>query len=319
MKSIKSQNLSYNIVKGLNSKSKPKISKISDNLLITRKTFQKYFDKLKAQKIISNFTINVNPNIHPNLKYVIIEIKTNPKEPELSEELLKISQLKMLDGIFGEFSLLALFIFKDAEDFNEILNKIDQIMSNSYFKKYNIIETIKVFKTYGIKLTNFKINLKKSIDNIDYGILQILQNQQKIKQISTYDIRDKLKDIFNIDISQPSISKRIEKLKDDGIILNYAVNFNPRSIGFKGKYIVRIKPKDPSKYNELALKLEEKGEITDLFRIGEQYGMLAIVRVKNIEDYGTFIWKLYETEEIEDTFTNFVLDELKPYTNFVLY
>ncbi len=318
MKSSKDEKPEIKMLKMLNSRSKPKFTLIAKRLNKTRKMAHKYFYKLKDEKIISNFTININPNIHPNLKYVIIEIKTNPKEPKLSEELLKISQLKMLDGIFGEFSLLALFIFKDAEDFNEILIKIDQIMSNSYFKKYNIIETIKVFKTFGIKLSNFKIDLKKSFDNMDYNILQILQNQQGLRQISTYDIKDKLKNNFQIDISQPSISKRIEKLRNADIILNYTVNFNPRSIGFKGKYIVRIKPKDPSNYNELALSLEEKKEITDLFRIGEQYGMLAIVRVKNIEDFGIFIWNLYETEEIEDTFTNFVLDELKPYTNFII-
>ena len=69
----------------------------------------------------------------------------------------------------------------------------------------------------------------------------------------------------------------------------------------------------------LARKLEDRIEITDLFRIGEQYGLIAIVRVKKIEVYGNFIKNLYETEDIEDTFTNFVLDELKQFTNFVIF
>ena len=56
-----------------------------------------------------------------------------------------------------------------------------------------------------------------------------------------------------------------------------------------------------------------------MFRIGEQYGIFTIVRVKEIEDYGNFIKMLYDTEEIEDTFTNFVLDELKAFTNFSIY
>jgi hypothetical protein len=34
-----------------------------------------------------------------------------------------------------------------------------------------------------------------------------------------------------------------------------------------------------------------------------------------VEDYGSFIKELYETEDIEDTWTNFVLDELIIYTN----
>ena len=90
-------------------------------------------------------------------------------------------------------------------------------------------------------------------------------------------------------------------------------------IGYKGKYLVRIKPKDPSKYNEIALHLEKNSYITDLFRIGDHHGLFAIVRVKDVEDYAKFIRDLYQSDEIEDTFTSFVLDELKTYTNFVIY
>jgi len=97
------------------------------------------------------------------------------------------------------------------------------------------------------------------------------------------------------------------------------MNFKPKEIGFEGKFFLRTKPKDPSKYEELALKLEQIPEITDLYRIGEEYGLLAVVRVKKIGEYGSLIKDLYLSEEIEDTFTNFVLDELKPYTNFVLF
>jgi len=245
-------------------------------------------------------------------------IKTNPKEPHIVEELLKIPQLKLLDGIFGEFSLIALLIFRSQEEYYNVLNIIDRIMANSYFKKYHVIDTIKVFKTNGIELSNAIIDPDFKIDELDYLILKILTEEQGNKLISTYEIKNNLKDGYQTESSQPTIYNRIKKLEAAGIILNYCVNFNPRKIGFKGKYIVRIKPKDPSKYNQIALKLEKRKEIIDLFRIGENYGLLAIVRVKEIEDFGGFIKDLYESEDegIEDTFTNFVLDERKPFTNF---
>jgi DNA-binding Lrp family transcriptional regulator len=56
-------------------------------------------------------------------------------------------------------------------------------------------------------------------------------------------------------------------------------------------------------------------EITHLYRVGEQFGIFAIVRVKEIKDYAQFIKTLYKTGEIEDTFTNFVLDERLPFTS----
>jgi DNA-binding Lrp family transcriptional regulator len=414
-------------INNLSGKTKFIVSKNSRALGLSRQTYQNKLDVLRDQKIITNFTININPNIQPNnLKFVMLEIKTNPKEPELAKELLKIPQLKMLDGIIGEFSLFALFIFKSPEEYYQILNTIDNIMAKSYFKKYQIIETIKVFKTNGISLRKSKLSFEEDlldqldtilseekddgnknleikfpenldlnqiaqnnadieynperfpglvlkienspvtilifsngkivlngldnvskknqiksnivrsirrtgicldkndcdpnfeIDDIDYIILNILRDNQGFKPISTYEIRKIFREQFKTEISQSTIHNRIKKLEREGIILNYTIDFSPKRIGFKGKYLLRIKPKDPSKYNDIALKLDMNKHITDLFRIGEQYGLFAIVRVREIEDYATFIRDLYSTDEIEDTYTNFVLDELIPYTNFTV-
>lgn len=309
----------FEILKKVNTKSKPNISKISKELGITRQTFQNKFEMLKDKGIIKNFTININPNIRPNLKYVILEIKTNPKEPHIVEDLLKIPQMKMLDGIFGEYSLIALFVFNDSDEFNKVLLKVDEIMGTSYFKKYQIIEAIKVFKTNGIDVTATELEKDLNIDQTDYNILKIMENEQNLKLISTYEISKIFKKRYNVELSQSTIYNRIKRLEESSVILNYSINFKPKKVGFKGKFIVRIKPKDPSKYSELALSLVRRDEIVYLFRMGEQYGLLAIVRVKKIEDFGDFIKNLYESEDMEDTYTNFVLDELKPYTNFKLY
>jgi DNA-binding Lrp family transcriptional regulator len=328
MTEVKDELKNRNLVKGFNNESKYVISKLTQILGYTRQTIKKRFDDLEIEKIISNFTININPSILPiNLKYVLLEIKTNPNEPELLENLLKISQLKVLDGILGEYSLFALLIFHSPEEYYQVLGTIDNIMAQSYFKKYHIIETIKVFKTNGIELYGNEIEPNFEIDNIDHVILKILQDNQTLKPISTYEIKDiikdKYKDFLNEmnrqEISQSTIHNRIKKLERKNVILNYALNFCPKKIGFRGKYLVRIKPKDPSKYNEIALSLEKSSFITDLFRIGEQHGLFAIVRVKKVEEYADFIKKLYQSDEIEDTLTSFVLDELKVYTNFVIY
>ncbi len=306
----------FNIVKSLNSKFKPSISDICKNLSLSRQTLKKDLIALKLNGIINNFTINIHPNIKPNLKYVILEIKTNPNEPELVKNMLEIPQLRLLDGIFGEFSLIALFIFKDSEEFNDILAKIDTIMANSYFKKYKITEVIRVFKTNGIMLSNTALN-NIDIDDTDRLILDSLQKDQDIKHISTHKMSKNFKMKYNLEVSQSTIYNRIKNLEESGVILNYSMNFNPKKIGFNGKYIVKIKPKDPSKYKNLALRLEQNPHITDLFRIGEQYGLFAVVRVSEIEDYREFIRNLYK-EDIEDTFTNFILDELVFHTNYVL-
>ncbi|MFX1256254.1 MAG: Lrp/AsnC ligand binding domain-containing protein [Promethearchaeota archaeon] len=309
----------YKLVKNLINANKFSFSKVSQNLDISRQTLKTKITLLRDKKIINDYTIIINPNLPLNLRYIILEIKTNPKEPELVKNLLNIPQLKMLDGIFGDFSLIALFILNSNEEYYKVLTQIDNIMAKSYFKKYQLIDVIKIFKTNGVCLGNTDSRKSIEIDEIDYLILNILQDKQNQNLISTYEIKNLLKKQEGIDLSQSTIHNRIKKLENNQIILKYSINFNPRLIGFRGKYILRIKPKDPSKYDDLARKLQKKNEIVDLFRIGEQYGLFAIVRVKRIEDYGNFIKDLYISEEIEDTFSNFVLDELKLFSNFIIY
>lgn len=304
------------LIKGLTNSSKPNISKISENLNLSRQTILNYITKLRDKKIINHYTITQNPR--PNLDYVIMEIKTNPKEPHLVKSLLKIPQLKMLDGIFGEFSLIALFVFQSQKEFTQTLAKVDNIMAESYFKKYQFIETIKTYKINGIDLSEVKLK-DYELDKEDLAILEILQSRQKNKLLSTYDITRMLENHYSIDISQSTTYNRIKKMENSGIILNYTVQFRPRKLGYNGKFVIRIKPKNPSHYNELALELVKMKEITHLYRVGEQFGIFAIVRVKEIKEYAHFIKALYKTGEIEDTFTNFVLDERYPFTNFSLF
>jgi DNA-binding Lrp family transcriptional regulator len=299
------------LVRGLTNISKPSISHISDSLNLSRQTIVSYIDKLRNNKIINHHTITINPR--PNQDHIIMEIKTNPQEPHLVKSLLEIPQLEMLDGIFGEFSLIALFIFRSQKEFTKTLKKVDNIMAQSYFKKYHFIETIKTYKIKGIDLSNIRAK-DYELDKEDLAILEILQSMQGDKFLSTYDITRILEDHYSINISQPTTYNRIKKMEESGIILNYTIQICPRKLGFNGKFIIRIKPKNPSQYNELALKLVKMKEISHLYRIGEQFGLFAIVRVKEIKDYAHFIKNLYNTGEIEDTFTNFVLDERKPYT-----
>ncbi|MFX0148638.1 MAG: Lrp/AsnC ligand binding domain-containing protein, partial [Candidatus Hodarchaeota archaeon] len=250
----------------------------------------------ESEKIIVNIPEKIDLD---QIDQQIQDIEYNPKRfPGL---IIKVENSSVKIMIFSNGKIIITGL-KNIANKNQIINKI--------------IESIK--KT-GIKLDKENFEENYEIDNIDYMILIILRDNQGPKPISTYEIRKILKDQYNKEISQSTIHNRIKKLEKNGVILNYAINFCPKKIGFKGKYLLRIKPKDPSKYNELALQLDMNKNITHLFRIGEQFGLFAIVRVKKIEEYANFIKDLYTSEEIEDTFTNFVLDELIPFNNFVLY
>jgi len=52
-------------------------------------------------------------------------------------------------------------------------------------------------------------------------------------------------------------------------------------------------------------------EISDLYRTGEEYGLLAILRVGNVFEYNSFLLRLYDSRDILDTYTALVLEERK--------
>ncbi|NVM45840.1 MAG: Lrp/AsnC family transcriptional regulator [Candidatus Lokiarchaeota archaeon] len=304
-------NLSSNLINLLNSESKIKISEISEKLNVSRNTIKSRLSNLKKNHVIENFSIVSNPNIL-NQDYAFILIKTNPQEYMILEELKKIPQIKMVDGIFGEYSLLVKCIFNNKEEFNQTLQKFDFILSTySRFKKYRIIEAIKIYKINGINLANIPVKKDMKIDEIDYAILQILNNQQ-LKYKTAHDITISLRE-RNLEISQSGVYKRIKSLEDNYVILRHVANFYPKSLNFLGKFILMLKPKDPIEYGKFADNfLQKYPEIKEIYRTGEVFALLAIVRVKKIEDYGNLLLNLYDTDKIEDTYTYFVLDERYP-------
>jgi len=52
-------------------------------------------------------------------------------------------------------------------------------------------------------------------------------------------------------------------------------------------------------------------QILDLYRTGEDYGLLATIRIGNIAEYNSFLLRLYASEDIIDTHTVLVLEERK--------
>jgi DNA-binding Lrp family transcriptional regulator len=52
-------------------------------------------------------------------------------------------------------------------------------------------------------------------------------------------------------------------------------------------------------------------QIFDLYRTGEEYGLLATVRVRDIQEYNSFLLKLYDSSNLIDTYSTLVLEERK--------
>jgi DNA-binding Lrp family transcriptional regulator len=106
-------------------------------------------------------------------------------------------------------------------------------------------------------------------------------------------------------------------LEKNGVIVKNTVRVDWARLGLKTKVLVRVKA-NPNVYDVVARDfLASMGEITDLYRTGEEYGLLAIVRVRDVSEYNAFLLKLYGFKDVIDTYTTFVLEERKNSPTFL--
>jgi len=296
----------------LQKNSRMSLTSVGKMLGLSRFAVKARIEKLFRNQVILGSTIVVNPSLVGLRRTVFLELKTNPHEPWLAELLGEMSSCDTLDGITGEYSLLGRYRIISDEHFGQVLKRIDEAMSRSFFKKYHVVNVIHTFKESGVALERRERTL--NLDNIDLEILKMLLNQTEYaknpRPLSTTQISRLLRSL-GINISQPAVFKRLMRLESGGVILKYTVIVDPAKLGIKTKLIVRFKV-HPASYDTVARNfLAPINQITDLYRTGEDYGLLAIVRVKDVLQYNSLLLKLYASKDIIDTYTVLVLEERK--------
>jgi DNA-binding Lrp family transcriptional regulator len=298
--------------------SRTSLTDISKKTGLSRFAVKNRVEKLFRDKLIVGPTVILNPSLVGFKRTVFFEFKTNPHEPWLAKMLEKTSACDLLDGITGEYSLFGRFRMTDDEHFSRVLKKIDNVVAKSFFKKYRVVNTIRIFKESGAAFKAEKTGLK--LDEIDLRILEILLDQAEHMKaplpITTVQL-SRLLQGFGVKISQPAVFQRLTTLEKNSVILKNTLKVDWTSLGLKTKVIARIKA-NPNMYDVVARDfLAPIDKITDLYRTGEEYGLLAIVRVRDISEYNAFLLKLYDSRDVIDTYTTLVLEERKNSPTFL--
>jgi Lrp/AsnC family transcriptional regulator for asnA, asnC and gidA len=291
------------------------LTDLSETTGLSRFAVKNRTRKLFEEGFICGPTVVLNPFLVGLKRTVFFEFKTNPHEPWLAKMLEKFESCDSLDGITGEYSLFGRFRMFDDAHFSRVLRMVDEAMSRSSFKKYRVVDTIRIYKETGVPFT-FKEDkeLSPNLDEVDLKILDVLLHQAEYikpsRLLSTMELSRVLRR-FGMQISQPTVYKRLKKLEEKSVILRHTMRVNWSKLGFNSKFIVRIKV-NPNTYEDVARNfLAPMAEITDLYRTGEDYGLLAILRMHDISAYNSFLLKLYRSKEAIDTYTSLVLEERK--------
>jgi len=143
--------------------------------------------------------------------------------------------------------------------------------------------------------------LSKKIDLIDLKILEELKSNSRI---SFNDISKK------IDKTEATVRRRVKKLLDEGIIQRFTVEYN---IDTKQKVsaTVKIIP-DFKEIKRILRDLSELNEISNIWRLSGDCGLLLKVDIPSIEEFNPLIEeKISQIQGIKIIETCFITDIIK--------
>jgi DNA-binding Lrp family transcriptional regulator len=274
---------------------------LAERLGKSRNHVAKLVNQLFEKGVLRGYSVVLNPLKILYDRSIFLFVKTNPHENAIVRGLLDLPEIQVLDGISGEFSLLGLYRFRSPSEFSSFLSGLDRLMVVSRFKKYRLVEVLATFKESGFVIPDSK-NGYYTLSEFDWKLLGALRQQVGRAPYSQTDVAKRL------GVSQPVVSRSISKLRSESVIIGYTARIDFSAVGLEAKFYLEIRV-DPRSYLSVAKKLCGFDEVWSLYRSGEEYGLMAVIRVRDIKHYNQLLLKIFEMDDIIDTYSSVVFQE----------
>jgi Lrp/AsnC family transcriptional regulator len=146
---------------------------------------------------------------------------------------------------------------------------------------------------------------KTEIDKVDLEIIRLLQQNA---ELSAAAIGEK------IGLSQSPCWRRIQRLREEGLIRGQAMRFDRKKLGFDVLVFAQVKltAHGRSKVPEFAETIREFPEVQECHLVLGNIDFLLRIVARDIEEYERFFFeKLSHLAEIQEVHSNIVLSEIK--------
>lgn len=140
-----------------------------------------------------------------------------------------------------------------------------------------------------------------TMDALDYSIVKLLNENARM---SYREVARELK------VSLSTISNRIRKLEEIGIIEGYIPVINPEKIGYDLTVIINIKIAH-GKLIEVQQKISRDDHVSAVYDITGDWDSLVIAHFKNRRELNQFIKRVLSMEHVERSNTQIVLNIVK--------
>lgn len=116
-------------------------------------------------------------------------------------------------------------------------------------------------------------NTKPHIDLIDRNIIKILKNDARTSYRKIAD---------NIGKTEATVRRRVNRLIDENIIRKFTIVLDDKKLDNPTKATIKIQP-ELSKIKEITSSLTKINEITDIYRLSGDCGLLIKVELPSLE------------------------------------
>lgn len=143
------------------------------------------------------------------------------------------------------------------------------------------------------------------LDDLDIKILNILQKNGRTKRNVIAE---------SIGLSIPSVSERLHKLEEKGIIIGYYTKVNKKSFGYDIMAYILVTMENSKYYKNFTAKIEKVSQIIECHSVlGEGSHLLKAI-VKNTESLEKLLSEIQSWPGVAATKTTFVLSTIKETT-----
>lgn len=140
------------------------------------------------------------------------------------------------------------------------------------------------------------------LDNIDIAILNHLQENGRAQ-------RNKIAEL--VKLSVPSVSERMKKLEERGLIQGYHAILNNKDFNFDITAFLFVQVDGSENYPEFVRRVNDEPEILECHSITGDGSHLLKVRTKNTASFERLLSTIQSWEGVDKTRSNLVLSSFK--------
>jgi DNA-binding Lrp family transcriptional regulator len=283
---------------------------LSDKLQVPRQRISEIKSNLWEKGTIYAPTLQINPEAI-DFRYYVLKISVkNPPNNYIIAHFKKYSEVKSIDFVYGEFSLIILLEIWNKMRLTYILDQLDQFIIDRYVLSFELSEIIKWWKKGGFLIPNVEKSI--NLDDKQGKLLNLLRSNNNPNKWPTNCMlnrpfskkeRDFLKNI--------NLSREYTKLSNQNLIVASTISIATPPPEFSHKFFLGLRAEEKITYDQLARKLILNPYITDLCRINEKNQLLAIFRWKDPGGIQAIVIPLY-SDSVLATFTTPVVQEIVP-------